>query len=201
MLVRHFVGKKLAEYYSQPSSKVVGSMPTIKLSSLLGKWHWLYVYGRMYKEQQGQWLTPVELFRPHYSNIFANFVAESTKSRNDSEPLHIVELGGGTSTNASCILSHLQLVQPDLYDRVSYTIVDSSEPLLELQKNVLSAGEHEGKVNYVHQDLMKVAEEKYVKAVMFDVVISFSPTLKLTHYPPNTTEPLYWYRRMKRPWC
>jgi hypothetical protein len=197
MLVRHFVGKKLAEYYSQPASKVVGSMPTIKLSSLLGKWHWLYVYGRMYKKQ-GQWLTPVELFRPHYSNILANFVAESTKSRSeDSEPVHIVELGGGRATNASCILSHLQLEQPYLYDRVSYTILDSSGPLLELQKNVLSAGEHEGKVNFVRQDLMKVAEEKYVKAVMFNVVISFSPTLKLTHYPPNTIEPLYWYRRMK----
>ena len=163
MLVRHFVGKKLAEYYSQPSSKVVGSMPNVNLSSLLGKWHWLYVYGRMYKEQQGQWLTPVELFRPHYSNILANFVAESTKSQSDTESVHIVELGGGRGTNANCILSHLQLSQPDLYDRVSYTIVDSSEPLLELQKNVLSASDHESKVEYVHQDLMNVAEEKYVK--------------------------------------
>jgi len=160
MLIRRFVGKKLKEYYAQPSHKVVGSTSKTQLSSLWGEWHWLRVYGKMYREQEGQWLTPVELFRPHFSNILANFVAETTHQQSPSSNIDIVELGGGRGTNANGILSHLQQTQPDLYDRVSYTIIDASEPLLELQKKVLSSGEHASKVDFVYQDLMEVAEEK-----------------------------------------
>jgi hypothetical protein len=156
MLVRQFVGKRLAEYYAQPSNKVVGSTPSIRLSSLLGEWHWRRVYRRLYKEQEGQWLTPVELFRPHYSNVLANFVAETCASGR----VHIVELGGGRGTNASDILSQLQRTQPKLYDHVSYTIIDSSQPLMELQKKILRSGQHAAKVDFVFQDLMQVAEEK-----------------------------------------
>jgi SAM-dependent MidA family methyltransferase len=83
----------------------------------------------LYKEQDGQWLTPVELFRPHYSCILANFVAETTSA---SDRVHIVELGGGLGTNANLILSQLQRTKPKLYDQVSYTIIDSSQPLMEL---------------------------------------------------------------------
>lgn len=160
MLVRQFVGKRLAEYYAQPSNKVVGSTPNIRLSSLWGEWHWRRVYRRLYKEQEGQWLTPVELFRPHYSNVLANFVAKTIRDSGASEQVHIVELGGGRGTNASNILSHLQRTQPKLYDQVSYTIIDSSRPLLELQKEILGSGQHATKVDYVFQDLMQVAEKK-----------------------------------------
>lgn len=164
MLVRRFVGKQLAEYYAQPSHKVVGSMPTIELSSLWGEWHWLYVYGKMYREQQGQWLTPVELFRPHYSNILANFVVQESSARrrhdDESDRIHIVELGGGRGTNANAILTNLQRTNPELYDRVTFTIIDASEPLLELQKEVLSSSQHPGKVDLVLRDLMDVAEDK-----------------------------------------
>ena len=161
MLVRRYVGKRLADYYSQPAHKVVGSTPegSIQLSSLLGEWHWLRVYGRLYKEQEGQWLTPVELFYPHYSNVLANFVAE-TCQQETLDRIHIVELGGGRGTNARGILSHLQHKHPELYDRVSYTIIDSSRPLLELQQEVLGASEHARKVDFVLQDLMEVAEER-----------------------------------------
>lgn len=100
-----------------------------RLSSFLGEWHWHRVYRRLYKEQDGQWLTPVELFRPHYSYILANFVAEMTSA---SDRVHIVELGGGLGTNANLILSQLQRTKPKLYDQVSYTIIDSSQPLMEL---------------------------------------------------------------------
>lgn len=153
------MGKRLAEYYAQPSNKVIGSAPSIRLSSLLGEWHWRRVYRRLYKEQEGQWLTPVELFRPHYSNILANFVAETQTSAFDDR-VHIVELGGGLGTNADLILSQLQRTKPKLYDQVSYTIIDSSQPLMELQKKILGSGQHAAKIDFVFQDLMQVAEEK-----------------------------------------
>lgn len=49
-----------------------------------------------------------------------------------SDRVHIVELGGGLGTNANLILSQLQRTKPKLYDQVSYTIIDSSQPLMEL---------------------------------------------------------------------
>lgn len=160
MIVRHFIGKRLAEYYAQPAHLVVGSSDGIRLSRLMGEWHWRRVYGQLYREQQGQWLTPVELFRPYYSNILANFVAEQYGSDDGDAEVHIVELGGGRGTNAKCILSHLQQTHPCLYDRVTYTIIDSSQPLMDLQQEVLSSCDHSEKIDFAFQDLMDVAEEK-----------------------------------------
>ena len=111
---------------------------------------------RLYEEQEGQWLTPVELFRPHYSNILANVVVETCAT----DRVHIVELGGGRGTNASGILSHSQRTKPKLYDQVSFTIIDSSQPLMRLQKKVLGSGQHAEKIDLVFQDLMPIAEEK-----------------------------------------
>lgn len=135
-------------------------MPTIQLSSLWGEWHWLQVYGKMYREQEGQWLTPVELFRPFYSDILANFVVENTLHNDTSDGIHIVELGGGRGTNANCMLTHLQQTQTVLYDRLSYTIIDASEPLIDLQKEVLSSTQHAAKVDFVFKDLLDVAEDR-----------------------------------------
>mmetsp|Transcript_37950 Transcript_37950/g.62017 ORF Transcript_37950/g.62017 Transcript_37950/m.62017 type:complete len:459 (+) Transcript_37950:89-1465(+) len=105
VLIRRYLCKRLAEYYSQPADKVVGSLDpgfvsripsgisssklsshqqsansprsTINFSSLFNEWHWKHKYQQVYKAQQGMWLTPVELFAPYYSNILANFVSET----------------------------------------------------------------------------------------------------------------------------
>jgi hypothetical protein len=73
MLVRKFIGQRLAEYYAQPANAVVGSTSTytatstspseslVQLGRLLGEWHWRRVYKQLYLEQEGHWLTPVEL--------------------------------------------------------------------------------------------------------------------------------------------
>jgi hypothetical protein len=62
MLVRKFIGRRLAEYYAQPANAVVGSTSTTATSSsssssavdmgrLLGEWHWRRVYKHLYLEQ------------------------------------------------------------------------------------------------------------------------------------------------------
>lgn len=168
MLLRRHIGKRLADYYAQPSHSVVGTTPRgdIKFSSLWGEWHWRRVYGRAYKEQEGQWLTPVELFRPHYSNILANFIADvwsNPEQQNDPSNLHIVELGGGRGTNANLILSHLRQNHKDIYNRVSYTIFDSSPTLHELQRVTLldkNNSEHCDKIDLVLEDMTDIAEKK-----------------------------------------
>lgn len=160
MLVRQYLGQRLASYYAQPSRKVVGSISTdgISFSSLWGEWHWRREYRRLYQQQEGQWLTPVELFRPYFSNVLANFVYETCDTE---EAVEIVELGGGRGTNANLVLSHLQQTRPEFYERIhSYTIIDSSPSLFELQQETLLNGHHAGKVRFSQKDLLDVAEEK-----------------------------------------
>lgn len=164
MILRRYVGKRLAEYYAQPSHQVVGTPPTgeIDFASLLGEWHWRRVYRSAYEGQEGQWLTPVELFRPYYSRCLANFIAYASRHNGETFPgrLHVVELGGGRGTNANLILSHLRQNYADVYDNVDYTIFDSSPTLHRLQEEAVSAGEHGDKVNLSLEDMADIAENK-----------------------------------------
>ena len=175
-LVRRQVAKLLADYYAQPSNRVVGSVLSsegdINFKLLWGEWHYRRVLGRLYEKQEGRWLTSVELMRPHYSQTLANFVANQVaandnydKDAAEKQPieksLDIVEMGGGRATNASIILSHLQKTYPDIYDRVnSYTMMDASPSLLELQQQTMREGEHFDKMRFELKDLIDVAEEK-----------------------------------------
>jgi len=91
-----------------------------------------------------------------------------------------VELGGGRGTNARGILNHLRRNHRDVYDRIDeYRIVDSSDTLLQLQRDVFSSssvsssggsGESDGmedneegmgdKVRMVKMDMLDVAENR-----------------------------------------
>ena len=169
ILLRRYICKRLNEYYSQPSDSVVGSISSnhsstprgINFPSLLNEWHWKYTYKRLYKEQKGMWLTPVELFYPYYSNILGNFITESIKRKHE-DVFDIVELGGGRGTNAKAVLNHLNDSRPEMYDRLqSYTIYDTSPSLHELQRKVLiDDSSHADKVKLVNIDMMDIAEGK-----------------------------------------
>jgi len=111
------------------------------------------------------WLTPVELFAPYYSNVFANFVSSSMKpmlesKKHNSDGFQIVELGGGRGTNAKALLNHLQLHHDDVYDKLTeYTIFDASPTLHELQRqNLMIDSDHADKINLVNVDIMDIAE-------------------------------------------
>ena len=182
-MLRHYIGRRLGAYYNQPSDLVVGSIPPSNppLNRLWGEWHWKRINHRLYETQQGQWLTPVELFRPHYSNILAEFIANHN-SRDDggrggssAAAIEIFELGGGRGTNAWIVLNHLRQHHPLIYDRISsYTIVDASPTLHELQQKRLvhdnpdddndenndADTTHASKLNFVLKDLGDVADQR-----------------------------------------
>lgn len=89
MLVRHYIRQRLRDYYAQPSHLVVGSSSgsgsaftndhrsnNLRFRLLLGEWHWKhFIYAKLYRDTPGQWLTPVELFAPHYSHCIAQWIA------------------------------------------------------------------------------------------------------------------------------
>lgn len=164
MLFRHFVGKRLGAYYAQASDSVVGSIEQsrIPFMSLLGEYHWKRLYRRLYDENKGQWLTPVELFKPHYSNILGDYVIERFGSiLHFSSGLEIVELGGGRATNAVIVLDYLREKRPDIYEVVTYRIIDSSPSLHQLQKDIIATTDHAERVVCQLKDALDVAEGKF----------------------------------------
>lgn len=175
--MRRYIHQRLREYYAQPASTVVGSLQLeqqqhshpaertkIPFRTLWGEWHWHRVYGRLYRATAGQWLTPSELFAPHYSYCLANFIVQQHQRQQQTaaheEPwgLDIVELGGGRGTNAVHILDHLRQAHPALYDRCTYTILDASPTLLPLQRDRLDPTVHADKFRGAYRDLLHVAE-------------------------------------------
>lgn len=165
-LVRHHIGRSISEYYAQPAERVVGKSSgagRIQLSSSLGEWHWRRLLKRFYQEREGHWLTPVELFQPHFSRVLADFCCQAVETAEDADqPLHILEVGGGRGTNANLILSYLKESKPEIYQRLTYTIVDSSPSLHRLQINILGRSEHSDKIDFRLLDLMDVAERRCV---------------------------------------
>ena len=171
MLVRRRVAKLLADYYAQPANRVVGSAfltegNDINFRSLWGEWHYRRVCARLYAQQEGRWLTSVELMRPFYSQTLGNFVAAQARAHMEDGTLaqkgfEVVEMGGGRATNASIILSHLQQQHPEVYDRLdSYTLMDASPSLLDLQEETMRSGDHFDKMKFELKDMIDVAEQK-----------------------------------------
>jgi len=170
MLVRRKVAKLLADYYAQPANQVVGSARhgTIHFSRLWGEWHYRRLVARLYKQQEGRWLTPVELMGPFYSQTLGNFVAaaqatnrKSNSDNNTGAKFDVVEIGGGRATNASVLLTHLQHSHPDVYQQLnSYTLIDASPTLLQLQEDTMKYTDHYPKMIFQLKNMIDVAEQK-----------------------------------------
>jgi SAM-dependent MidA family methyltransferase len=163
MLLRRYIAKRLADYYAQPSNLVVGSAAQpLNFKSLWGEWHWKRVHRDLYEHQHGQWLTPVELFRPYYSQVLVDYcVQQQLHNFSSTQEFEIVELGGGRGTNASCMLHHFEQRYPEVYERLSrYTIIDSSPSLYKLQRELLAERYFSSKLHFQLTDLTDVAESK-----------------------------------------
>ena len=96
---------------------------------------------------QTSWLTPSEIFTPFYGRAIANFVLDkhaqvAAGSSSAVEPLRVFEVGGGTGTLARDILDHVRSAAPGVYESMTYTCVEISPRLAQLQEE--TAGEAAG---------------------------------------------------------
>ena len=85
----------------------------------------------LYDQFDDCWLTPVELFKPHYAHSIARWILQQERQQQPDDlpttnTLRIVEVGGGNGTCAAGILDYLRDKQPVLYRNTHYTIVDFS---------------------------------------------------------------------------
>jgi hypothetical protein len=81
------------------------------------------------------WLTPVELFSPFLSRAIARHII--LQHRNQSKPLHIIEIGAGRGQLATDILEYMRRHHDDIFDTMRYTIVEISPNLAAAQREYL----------------------------------------------------------------
>ena len=104
LLLRDFISRRLTGYFSAPASfspvgelaralaeeerkkekksNLGGDGPTsIDFPSLSGRSSYEHALSRLYRALSVSWLTPSELFSPHYGRAVARFVAEDAKVR------------------------------------------------------------------------------------------------------------------------
>ncbi|KAL1512408.1 hypothetical protein AB1Y20_005664 [Prymnesium parvum] len=141
MLLRRFVRDALtsptAGYFSRD---VVGSLDApLAFRSMLGEADYRAALAASYSSAHRAWLTPSEIFHPTYARALARSLAARHARLYPSEPLQLLELGGGRATAAHGILSWLRDEAPALFDRSSYTLVEASARLAEAQRARLLA--------------------------------------------------------------
>ena len=104
------------------------------------------------------WYTPTELFRPYYGESIARYLAANYKlTMFPYHDLIIYEMGAGRGTLMLNILDYLRDMQPTVYARTKYKIIEISEQLATLQNSQLmksAAGRgHADKVEIINQSI------------------------------------------------
>ncbi|RYO87296.1 hypothetical protein DL763_006401 [Monosporascus cannonballus] len=101
------------------------------------------------------WHTPTELFRPYYGEAVARYLMSNyVMSTYPYHDLIIYEMGAGRGTLMLNVLDYIRDVEPSVYDRTKYKIIEISPSLASLQASRLaeSAG-HADKVEIVNRSI------------------------------------------------
>lgn len=80
---------------------------------------------------QVAWLTPSEIFTPHYGRAIASHILQQHSELPSEEPLQIIELGAGTGTLARDVLTAVQQVLSRM-TMYQYLLYSSIPPVLQV---------------------------------------------------------------------
>jgi hypothetical protein len=148
VLLRDFVQDALYNarhgYFGAPDNKVVGVLPEpLNFQRMLDRAGYSSAVAAAYVAGGGRsWFTPSELFKPMYSTGLARFILRRWQQQQQSRPLRVYEIGGGSGTNASCFLDAVQRLSPDVYASIRYINVEISAPLAEAQRAACARHAH-----------------------------------------------------------
>ncbi|EFN53988.1 hypothetical protein CHLNCDRAFT_25175, partial [Chlorella variabilis] len=148
-LVREFIQDSLYHptegYFSKQTATgaaVVGSLAApLDFRRLAGQMQYLQAVQEQYRQLQASWLTPVEIFQPHYGRAVAACILHRWRQLAAAAPppLLIYEIGGGTGTLARNILDWLREAHPEAYHTAQYRCIEISPVLAELQRQKVAA--------------------------------------------------------------
>ena len=104
------------------------------------------------------WHTPTELFSPYYGEAIARYLVSNY--RLTTYPYHdllIFEMGAGRGTLMLNILDYIRAIDPQVYERTRFNIIEISSSLAAMQNRHLRAGAesrgHAAKVDIVNRSV------------------------------------------------
>jgi hypothetical protein len=142
-----------SSYFSKP---VIAPLPRpLDFASLRGKSEYDRAVAALFAASAQGWLTPSEIFAPHYSRAVAHWFLSATPPR---APLRVFEVGGGSGAHAVNALDHVRAVAPARYATASYTILEASARLCGAQAAAIERAGHGGVARSVHTDALRLGE-------------------------------------------
>ncbi|POM70918.1 Hypothetical protein PHPALM_12586 [Phytophthora palmivora] len=159
VLTREFIYASLyakeAGYFTTEQREVLHAPAQgIDFGNLWGAGEYRNVVAQLYKGSPEAWLTPVEVFAPHYSQALARYMLNSPFFRQE---LQIFEIGGGSGSNALHILNFLKEQAPHVYAKTKYTLIEISPVMAERQRNRVAAV-HPQQCTVINQDILTFAD-------------------------------------------
>ncbi|EEP76697.1 conserved hypothetical protein [Uncinocarpus reesii 1704] len=111
-------------------------------------------------ETRQLWHTPTELFRPYYGEAIARYLV--TNYRLTLFPYHdliIYEMGAGNGTLMLNILDYIREVDPEVYQRTKFKIIEISSQLANTQQmtlnNSIYGDGHRGHVEVINRSIFE----------------------------------------------
>ncbi|KAH8179388.1 S-adenosyl-L-methionine-dependent methyltransferase [Sarocladium implicatum] len=141
------------------------------------------------------WHTPTELFRPYYGEAIARYLVDNY--RLTTYPYHdllIYEMGAGRGTLMLNILDYIREVDPQVYARTKFNIIEISPALAAMQQHHLLASAesrgHVDKVEIVNRSIF--AWDQYVPSPCFFLAMEVFDNFAhdVIRYDVATEEPL-----------
>jgi hypothetical protein len=182
LLTRDFIHDALyaprVGYFSRPSYSVVGTPPApLRFSEMLGKSEYQHALKHAYDASAHSWMTPAEIFAPHYSHAVAAYLlaalaaqrglaapphtssssSSSSSGKAASSPLVVYEIGGGNGTHARHVLDYIRHISPAVYRSMTYTVLEISAELAARQEDLLGRA-HPGRAQVRVMDGTRAAE-------------------------------------------
>lgn len=161
-LTREFIHAALyardGGYFSTRGREVLHApAEAVDFPSLTGEREYRRELARLYAARTEAWLTPVEVFAPHYSRAIASYMLHAPAGPGRGRRLDVFEIGGGSGSNALHILDYLRDFAPDVYEHTSYTIVEISPVMAERQRQRV-VRQHPKHCTVINQDILTFAD-------------------------------------------
>lgn len=151
--------------------------------------------GEMPNETRQLWHTPTELFRPYYGEAIARYLVTNYKLMHyPLDDLIIYELGAGNGTMMLNILDYIRDMDPDVYARTKFKIIEISVSLASLQSAQLtrtaSSRGHAEHVEIINTSIF--SWDTYVRAPCYLLALEVFDNFAhdSIRYNPFTEEPL-----------
>ena len=143
VLLRDFLSKALYDkkdgYFARPDVPVGVIAEPIAFASLLGADDYARALDLRYRRLAKQWLTPVEIFKPHYAEAVARYVLNRYREEDEKRgyPLRVYEIGGGSGTHAAGFLRYLRKHAPAVFAKTTFASVEISASLAAAAKKTV----------------------------------------------------------------